>query len=49
MRWFKVAAIAVGVVVPFLVVASVIGFLLKRDGRLTVRFVAGGDNRTKQA
>jgi membrane protein implicated in regulation of membrane protease activity len=29
MRWFKVAAIAVGVVVAFLVVASVIGFLLE--------------------
>ena len=29
MRWFKVAAIAVGVVVAFLVVSSVIGFLLE--------------------
>jgi membrane protein implicated in regulation of membrane protease activity len=29
MRWFKVAAIAVGVVIAFLVVSSVIGFLLE--------------------
>ncbi|HEY2575107.1 MAG TPA: hypothetical protein VGI74_02255 [Streptosporangiaceae bacterium] len=29
MRWFKVAAIAVGVLIAFLVVSSVIGFLLE--------------------
>jgi membrane protein implicated in regulation of membrane protease activity len=29
MRWFKVAAIAVGVVIAFLVVSSVIGLLLE--------------------
>ena len=29
MRWFKVAAIAVGVVIAFLVVSSVIGFLME--------------------
>jgi membrane protein implicated in regulation of membrane protease activity len=29
MRWFKVAAIAVGVVIALLVVSSVIGFLLE--------------------
>lgn len=29
MRWFKVAAIAVGVLIAFLVVSSVIGFLIE--------------------
>ena len=29
MRWFKVAAIAVGVMIAFLIVSSVIGFLLE--------------------
>lgn len=29
MRWFKVAAIAVGVLITFLVVSSVIGFLME--------------------
>jgi membrane protein implicated in regulation of membrane protease activity len=29
MRWFKVAAIAAGVVIAFLVVSSVIGFLME--------------------
>ncbi len=29
MRWFKVAAIAVGVMIAFLVVSSVIGFLIE--------------------
>jgi drug/metabolite transporter (DMT)-like permease len=29
MRWFKVAAVAVGVVIAFLVVSSVIGFLME--------------------
>ena len=29
MRWFKVAAVAAGVVIAFLVVSSVIGFLLE--------------------
>ena len=29
MRWFKVAAIAAGVVIAFLVVSSVIGFLMR--------------------
>ena len=29
MRWFKVAAIAVGVVIAFLIVSSVIGFLME--------------------
>lgn len=29
MRWFKVAAIAIGVMIAFLVVSSVIGFLIE--------------------
>jgi membrane protein implicated in regulation of membrane protease activity len=29
MRWFKVAAIAVGVVIAFLIVSSIIGFLME--------------------
>jgi membrane protein implicated in regulation of membrane protease activity len=29
MRWFKVAAIAVGVVMAFLIVSSIIGFLVE--------------------
>ena len=29
MRWFKVAALAIGVVIAFLVVSSVIGFLIE--------------------
>ena len=29
MRWFKVAAIAIGVMIAFLVVSSVIGFLVE--------------------
>ena len=29
MRWFKVAAIAVGVMIAFLIVSSVVGFLVE--------------------
>jgi hypothetical protein len=29
MRWFKVAAIAAGVLMAFLVISSIIGFLMK--------------------
>ncbi len=29
MRWFKVAAIAVGVIIAFMIVSSVIGFLVE--------------------
>jgi len=29
MRWFKVAAIAAGVLIAYLVIASVIGFLIE--------------------
>ena len=29
MRWFKVAAVVVGVVIAFMVVSSVVGFLLE--------------------
>jgi drug/metabolite transporter (DMT)-like permease len=38
MRWFKVAVIAAGVVIAFLVVSSVIGFLL--EGAIAALVVA---------
>ena len=43
MRWFKVAAIAVGVLIAFLVVGSVIGFILHAVTYLVIAaLVVGG-------
>jgi hypothetical protein len=43
MRWFKVAAIAVGILIAFLVVGSVIGFILHAVAYLVIAaLVVGG-------
>jgi hypothetical protein len=42
MRWFKLAAIAAGVLIAFLVVGSVIGFIIHAVGQLVIAALVVG-------
>jgi hypothetical protein len=42
MRWFKVAAIAAGILIAFLVVSSVIGFVIKAVAYLVIAALVVG-------